>query len=68
MPAMNFDPAIKGINRGIESARQAASNIARGGNARDLVELKQSEQQVAANANSISATNAALGSLIDVKA
>jgi hypothetical protein len=68
MPSMNFGPAVNGINRGIDSARESAAKIARGGDARDLVELQQSEQQVASNARSIRASNEALGSLIDVRA
>jgi len=71
---------VSGIQRGIETAREAASDIARAGTvepenaatvpdlAESAVKLIQSEQQVAASAAVVRTADELLGTIIDTKA
>lgn len=61
--------AVNGMRQGISSARRAASQLASGeGENQALLELKQSEQQVKNNAETVKTANEALGSIVDVQA
>ena len=70
-------PAIRGIQRGLDGVRRTAEDIATQpvqrttttkDLARSMVELKQHQQQVAANAKTLKTAYDMIGSIIDVKA
>jgi flagellar hook-basal body complex protein FliE len=64
--------AVNGVQDGLTQARRASGQLAMatGGSSKDtdaVLQLKQSEQQVAANARVIRAADETLGTLVDVK-
>lgn len=71
---------VNGIQRGVETAREAASDIAKAGTvneedaatlpelAESAVKLIQAEQQVAASAAVVRTADELLGTIIDTKA
>lgn len=67
--------AVQGIHRGTQGMARSAAEIARASlpgdrtnMTRAMVELKQHEQAIKANAKTLAAGDRMLGSLLDVKA